>query len=76
MARIPSTSAEKTYRARINWNRQQNHLLEGIKGLLEQEDLLLTDVTLACDGEYIQAHKLVLSLCSPFFKDLFIVSFS
>jgi len=29
------------------------------------------DVTLATDGHYIRAHKLVLSACSIYFKDLF-----
>lgn len=31
----------------------------------------LVDVTLATDGHYIHAHKLVLSACSVYFKDLF-----
>lgn len=68
----PSTAVANTYS--LNWNYQQNHVLEGLKSLIGQDDVLLTDVTLACDGEYIHAHKLVLSLCSSFFKDLFMVS--
>ncbi|ODN00972.1 Glucose dehydrogenase [FAD, quinone] [Orchesella cincta] len=55
----------------LNWSSQQAHIFDGLRQLVGQDDLLLTDVTLACDGEYIQAHKLVLSLCSSFFKDLF-----
>lgn len=40
-------------------------------------DQLLTsehfvDVTLACDGLSVRAHKMVLSACSPFFQSLFI----
>merc|ERR1740124_1479188 len=28
------------------------------------------DVTLACDDEQIQAHKVILSACSPFFRNI------
>lgn len=35
-----------------------------------QEETML-DVTLACNGMTLKAHKLVLSSCSPFFKELF-----
>jgi hypothetical protein len=31
----------------------------------------LVDVTLACQGEFIQAHKTVLAACSPHFRALF-----
>lgn len=31
----------------------------------------MVDVTLAVDGHFLQAHKLVLSICSPYFKQLF-----
>ena len=30
----------------------------------------LTDVTLACEDDQIQAHKMILSACSPFFKHI------
>ncbi|CAL8109159.1 unnamed protein product [Orchesella dallaii] len=65
----PSSTIANSYR--LNWSSQQTHIFDGLKQLVGQDDILLTDVTLACDGEYIQAHKLVLSLCSSFFKDLF-----
>lgn len=68
----PLPPTENSYN--LSWDYQRNHLVEGLKSLFGQVDLPLTDVTLACDGEYIHAHKLVLSLCSSFFKDLFIVS--
>ncbi|GFS83648.1 protein bric-a-brac 2 [Nephila pilipes] len=32
----------------------------------------MVDVTLACDGLSLKAHKLVLSACSPFFNSLFL----
>lgn len=37
--------------------------------LLQNESFV--DVTLACDGNSIKAHKMVLSACSPYFQSLF-----
>lgn len=37
--------------------------------LLETEDLV--DVTLAVEGKFLKAHKMVLSVCSPYFRNLF-----
>lgn len=37
--------------------------------LLHSESFV--DVTLACDGKSIKAHKMVLSACSPYFQSLF-----
>ena len=34
-----------------------------------QESMI--DVTLACDGKLLQAHKFVLSMCSDYFKEMF-----
>lgn len=31
----------------------------------------MVDVTLAVDGHFLQAHKIVLSICSPYFKQMF-----
>ncbi|XP_071453468.1 transcription activator GAGA-like [Hetaerina americana] len=53
----------------LRWNNFHNNLTLGFHELLEEEDLV--DVTLACDGKYVQAHKIVLSVCSPYFKSLF-----
>ncbi|CAL8108162.1 unnamed protein product [Orchesella dallaii] len=57
----------------FNWGSQQSHILDGLKTLAvgELNSVFLTDVTLACEGHYIEAHRLVLSLCSSFFKELF-----
>ena len=35
------------------------------------QDELFTDVTLAAEEETFEAHKLVLSACSPYFKQMF-----
>ncbi|CAL8108137.1 unnamed protein product [Orchesella dallaii] len=57
----------------FSWGSQQSYILNGLKTLAvgEVSNVFLTDVTLACEGHYIEAHRLVLSLCSSFFKDLF-----
>jgi len=38
------------------------------------DDQNFVDVTLACDGQSIKAHKMVLSACSTYFKDLFVTN--
>lgn len=40
-----------------------------MNSLLESEELV--DVTLAVEGKFLKAHKMVLSVCSPYFKELF-----
>lgn len=40
--------------------------------LLDDESFV--DVTLACEGQSIKAHKLVLSACSVYFKELFVAN--
>lgn len=54
------------------WNNFHNNLSSGFHTLLQDEDLV--DVTLAADGKYLKAHKTVLSVCSPYFKELFRVN--
>jgi hypothetical protein len=38
------------------------------------QDGEFTDVTLATEGDQFQAHKLVLSACSPYFRQLFLAN--
>ncbi|CAH1127898.1 unnamed protein product [Ceutorhynchus assimilis] len=54
------------------WNNFHTNLSSGFHSLLKDEDLV--DVTLAAEGKFVKAHKTVLSVCSPFFKDLFRVN--
>ncbi|XP_022904911.1 uncharacterized protein [Onthophagus taurus] len=54
------------------WNNFHNNLSSGFHTLLRDEDLV--DVTLAAEGKYLKAHKTVLSVCSPYFKELFRVN--
>ncbi|KAL7636261.1 UNVERIFIED_CONTAM: hypothetical protein RMT77_013020 [Armadillidium vulgare] len=53
----------------LRWNNHQPNLVTVFSELLNAETLV--DVTLATDGHFIHAHKLVLSACSVYFKDLF-----
>lgn len=51
------------------WNNFHTNLSTGFQSLLKDESLV--DVTLAAEGKFLKAHKTVLSVCSPFFKELF-----
>ena len=53
----------------LRWNNYQSNLTNVFDQLLQNE--LFVDVTLACDGNSIKAHKMVLSACSPYFQSLF-----
>jgi len=39
------------------------------RDLREEKDFF--DITLAVDDSQVQAHKVILSACSPFFRELF-----
>ncbi|XP_045468592.1 protein tramtrack, beta isoform-like isoform X22 [Harmonia axyridis] len=51
------------------WDNFHKNMSSGMNSMLENEDLV--DVTLAVEGKYLKAHKMVLSVCSPYFKELF-----
>jgi hypothetical protein len=51
------------------WDNFHKNMSSGMNSLLENEDLV--DVTLAVEGNYLKAHKMVLSVCSPYFRELF-----
>ncbi|CAK1554033.1 unnamed protein product [Leptosia nina] len=53
----------------LRWNDFHANLAQSFQALLDGEDLV--DVTLAAGGQYVHAHKLILSVCSPYFKELF-----
>jgi len=52
----------------IRWNDFENNVSGAFRELREEEDLF--DVTLACEDDQIQAHKVLLSACSPFFRNV------
>lgn len=51
------------------WDNFHKNMSSGMNSLLESEELV--DVTLAVEGKFLKAHKMVLSVCSPYFKELF-----
>lgn len=54
----------------LRWNNHHVNMLDVFDTLYNSEALV--DVTLACEGVSIKAHKVVLSACSSFFQDIFI----
>ena len=50
----------------LKWNEFEKNVSSTLKDFKDDEDFF--DVTLACEEEQVQAHKLVLSACSPFFR--------
>uniref|UniRef100_T1JEK0 BTB domain-containing protein n=1 Tax=Strigamia maritima TaxID=126957 RepID=T1JEK0_STRMM len=53
----------------LRWNNHQLNMLTVFENLLQSQ--ILVDVTLACDGLTLRAHKMVLSACSPYFQTIF-----
>lgn len=51
------------------WNTFPRNLSSGLYNLLTGEQLV--DVTLAAEGQILRAHKLILSVCSTYFRELF-----
>ena len=52
----------------LRWNDFESNISGAFKELREDKDFF--DVTLACDDDQIQAHKVILSACSPFFRGI------
>jgi len=53
----------------LKWNDHHSLFFAGAEELCESEEY--TDVTLAAGQKFFSAHKLVLSICSPYFRSLF-----
>ena len=54
---------------RLSWNNFEKNLRTSFQEIRDDNDLF--DVTLVCDDEQIQAHKLILSAASDFFRNIF-----
>ena len=52
----------------LKWNEFENSISGAFKELRNEKEFF--DVTLACDDEQLQAHKVILSACSPFFRNI------
>ena len=52
----------------LKWNDFQGNVISSFAELRDDRDF--TDVTLACEDVMFEAHKLILSTCSPFFRTI------
>ena len=50
----------------LKWNDFEKNVSSAFKDIRDERDFF--DVTLACEDEQLEAHKVILSACSPFFK--------
>lgn len=57
----------------LKWDNYLTHIVKEFHSFKTGNELV--DVTLSCQGKRIGAHKMLLSACSPYFKDLFRVIF-
>ncbi|XP_075159992.1 bric a brac 2 isoform X2 [Haematobia irritans] len=65
----PDAAARNNQQFCLRWNNYQSNLTNVFDELLQNESFV--DVTLACEGQSIKAHKMILSACSPYFQALF-----
>ena len=52
----------------LKWNDYRSSVAAAFEGLRQDEELV--DITLCCEGKKIKAHRMMLSACSPFFREL------
>ena len=52
----------------LRWNDFESNISSALKDLKDDEDL--QNVTLVAGDSQVQAHKLILSACSPFFRTI------
>jgi len=52
----------------LRWNDFEKNISSSFSELKDDKDFF--DVTLACDNNQLQAHKVILSACSPFFRSV------
>merc|ERR1719328_223783 len=52
----------------LRWNDFESNISVAFRELREEKDFF--DVTLACDDSQVSAHKVILSACSPFFRNI------
>jgi len=52
----------------LRWNDFQSNVSDAFKELREEKDFF--DVTIVCEDSQVEAHKVILSACSPFFRNI------
>ncbi|MCL4154219.1 UNVERIFIED_CONTAM: hypothetical protein GTU68_005024 [Idotea baltica] len=63
MSSSPTNPREQQFCLR--WNNYQSNLIQVFNQLFQTESFV--DVTLACEGHSVKAHRIVLAACSPYF---------
>ncbi|MCL4123722.1 UNVERIFIED_CONTAM: hypothetical protein GTU68_057158, partial [Idotea baltica] len=53
----------------LRWNNFQSNIVTSFEALLDKEEFV--DVTLTAEGKSLKAHRVLLSACSPYFRELF-----
>ncbi|XP_065201840.1 broad-complex core protein-like isoform X1 [Planococcus citri] len=53
----------------LRWNNYQSNMVSELDSLRSDKDLV--DVTLSCEGHLLKAHKVILSACSSYFRNVF-----
>ena len=67
---LPEADTEKKQQSKfkLRWDSYSHSVLAAFRRLKEEEDFV--DVTLACNSKHFNAHKVILSACSPYFRQL------
>ena len=52
----------------LKWNEFEKNISFALRDFKEEKDFY--DVTLACEDKQVEAHKIIISACSPFFKNI------
>ena len=52
----------------LRWNDFETNVSHAFNELRQEKELL--DVTLACEEDQVMAHKVILSACSSFFRNI------
>lgn len=69
---IEQTNGNGSQNFCLKWNLHTSNLIRNLTEMVAGS--LLVDVTIACDGSSIKAHKIILSACSNYFKELFLAN--
>merc|ERR1712128_337566 len=52
----------------LRWNDFERNISGAFREIRQEKEFF--DITIACEDEQLQAHKVILSACSPFFKNI------
>jgi len=67
---LSSSEMDRSQHYSLRWNNHQSHVLSAFDSLLQNESLV--DCTIMCEDSAVRAHRVVLSVCSPYFQKIFI----